>query len=186
MKRKLSIALVICAAAAGALVTSGSIMLPPETHKQMEITSSAFKNGQPIPSQYTCDDKNISPPLEWNGAPTGTESLALIVDDPDAPGTVWTHWVVFDLPADASGLPEDAVKTESVLAKAKQGLNDFKKAGYGGPCPPGGSQHRYFFKIYALDIKLGLPSGASRKAVETAMTKHILAQGQIMGIYQRK
>jgi hypothetical protein len=186
MKRKLSIALVICSIAACALVASGSIMLPPETHKQMEISSSAFKNGQPIPGQYTCDDKNISPPLAWNGAPTGTESLVLMVDDPDAPGGVWTHWVVFDLPADASGLSEDAAKTDSVFEKAKQGLNDFKNAVYGGPCPPGGSQHRYFFKIYALDIKLGLPSGASRKAVEAAMAKHILAQGQVMGTYRRK
>jgi Raf kinase inhibitor-like YbhB/YbcL family protein len=186
IKRKLLFVPAICLAIACVPVATGTILQPPETHTLMEITSSAFKNGQPIPSQYTCDDKNISPPLAWNGAPANAQSLALIVDDPDAPTGVWTHWVVFDLPADASGLPEDAAKNESVIGKAKQGLNDFKNAGYGGPCPPGGKSHRYFFKIYALDITLGLPSGAPRKAVEAAMTKHILAQGQWMGTYQRK
>jgi hypothetical protein len=185
-KRKLSLALAICLAAAGILMATGSVLQPPETHRQMEISSSAFKNGQPIPSLYTCDDKNISPPLAWNGAPRNAASLVLIVDDPDAPAGVWTHWVVFDLPADSSGLPESASKTEPVAGNAKQGVNDFKKVGYSGPCPPAGKQHRYFFKIYALDITLGLQPGASRKAVEAAMTKHILAQGQFMGTYQRK
>lgn len=176
----------VCLVIACVLTATGAVLQPPETHQQMDITSSAFKNGQSIPSQYTCDDKNISPPLAWNGAPANTQSLALIVDDPDAPTGVWTHWVVFDLSSDVSGLPEDAAKAESVLSKAKQGVNDFKNAAYGGPCPPGGKPHRYFFKIYALDITLGLPAGASRKEVEAAMTKHILAQGQIMGTYQRK
>jgi hypothetical protein len=185
-KRKLSLALAICLAAAGILMATGSVLQPPETHRQLEISSSAFNNGQPIPSLYTCDDKNISPPLAWNGAPRNAASLVLIVDDPDAPSGIWTHWVVFDLPADSSGLPEGASKTEPVAGNAKQGVNDFKKVGYSGPCPPAGKQHRYFFKIYALDITLGLPPGASRKAVEAAMTKHILAQGQFMGTYQRK
>jgi Raf kinase inhibitor-like YbhB/YbcL family protein len=165
---------------------TGSVLHPPETHRQMEISSSAFKNGQPIPRQYTCDEKNISPPLAWDGAPANAQSLVLIVDDPDAPTGVWTHWVMFDLPADGSGLPENAAKTKFASRNAKQGVNDFKNIGYDGPCPPGGKQHRYFFKIYALDIALGLSPGASRKAVEAAMTKHILAQGQLMGTYQRK
>jgi Raf kinase inhibitor-like YbhB/YbcL family protein len=186
-KRNLFLAVAICSsAAAGVIATRGSIMKPPESHKQMDLTSSAFKNGQPIPSQYTCDGKNISPPLTWNGAPGNTESLALIVDDPDAPRGVWTHWVVFDLPANASELPEAAAKSGSLPGNAKEGLNDFKHASYDGPCPPAGQEHRYFFKIYALDAALSLPSGASRKDVEAAMTKHILAQGQLMGTYQRK
>ncbi|HWD94226.1 MAG TPA: YbhB/YbcL family Raf kinase inhibitor-like protein [Verrucomicrobiae bacterium] len=186
LKRKLLFLPGACLAAAGILSATGAMLPPPETHTQMEISSTAFKNGQPIPSQYTCDEKNISPPLAWSGEPPNTQSLVLIVDDPDAPSGVWTHWVVFDLPADACGLSADAAKTDSVLSKARQGLNDFKNAGYDGPCPPGGKPHRYFFKIYALDIPLGLPPGASRTAVEAAMTKHILAQGQLMGTYQRK
>jgi hypothetical protein len=186
MWRKTFLASAICLAAAYALVSQGSVLQPPETHRKMDITSSAFQNGQPIPSAYTCDDKNISPPLVWTGMPPNTESLVLIVDDPDAPTGVWTHWVAFDLPADCSGLPEDAAKSNPIVGSAKQGVNDFKKTGYNGPCPPGGKQHRYFFKIYALDTTLGLPAGASRNAVEAAMTKHILAQGQLMGTYQRK
>lgn len=150
----------------------------------MDFTSTAFKNGQPIPVDYTCEGKNISPPLMWTGAPGNTESVALIVDDPDAPKGVWTHWVVFDLPPDASGLPENAASY--VAANAKQGVNDFKHATYDGPCPPAGKAHRYFFKIYALDTKIDLPSGASRQEVESAMAKHVLAQGQLMGTYQRK
>ena len=174
------------AALACVLVTTASVMSPPETHRKMALISSAFKEGQAIPSQYTCDGKNISPPLAWNGAPTGTASLALIVDDPDAPTGVWTHWVLFNLPADSSDLPEDASQSESALHSAVQGRNDFKKLSYGGPCPPAGKQHRYFFKIYALDITLNLPPGATSKDVQTAMTKHILAEGQLMGTYQKK
>jgi hypothetical protein len=185
-KHKLFLTLAICSAAAGMVVTRGSIMKPLEPHKQMELASSAFKNGQPIPNQYTCEGKNISPPLTWNGAPANTESLVLIVDDPDAPRGVWTHWVMFDLPADASGLPEAAAQSGSLPGNAKEGLNDFKHSSYDGPCPPAGQEHRYFFKIYALDTALGLPSGASRKDVEAAMAKHILAEGQLMGTYQRK
>jgi hypothetical protein len=184
--RILSLGLTLCSAAACVLVTTGSVMAPPQTHRRMNLSSSAFKDAQPIPSQYTCDGQNISPPLAWSGTPGNAESLALIMDDPDAPSGVWTHWVVFNLPADASDLPEAAAKAEPIAGNAKQGLNDFKRPGYGGPCPPTGKQHRYFFKIYALDTTLGLPSGASRKAVEAAMTKHILAEGQLMGTYQRK
>jgi Raf kinase inhibitor-like YbhB/YbcL family protein len=185
-KRKLFLALAICSAATGAVVTRASVMKPPEAHKQMELTSSAFKNGQPIPNQYTCEGNNISPPLTWNGAPGNTETFALIVDDPDAPKGVWTHWMVFNLPADASGLPEAAAKSGPLPGNAKEGLNDFNHPNYDGPCPPAGKEHRYFFKIYALDTALGLPSGASRKDMEAAMAKHILAEGQLMGTYQRK
>ena len=178
--------LLACASAACVLLTTASVISPPETHRKMALGSSAFKDGQPIPSQYTCDGKNISPPLAWNGAPANTASLALIVDDPDAPTGVWTHWVMFNLPADGSDLPEDASRSDAALHSAIQGRNDFKHTGYGGPCPPAGKQHRYFFKIYALDITLNLPSGASRKEVEAAMTKHVLAEGQLMGTYLKK
>lgn len=151
----------------------------------MQLTSTAFAEGQSIPAKYTCTGKNISPPLSWTGAPAETKSLALITDDPDAPAGTWVHWVLFDLPAGTSGLPEDLSKGQHVAGGATQGLNDFKHLGYGGPCPPPGKPHRYFFKLYALDTTLGLKPGSSKKDVEHAMEKHILAQGQLMGIYQR-
>jgi Raf kinase inhibitor-like YbhB/YbcL family protein len=161
----------------------GSVLAPPEAHKKMSLSSSAFKDGQPIPTQYTCDGKNISPPLAWSGLPVNTQSLLLILDDPDAPSGVWTHWIVYNLPADASELAEDKAPS---APNAKQGINDFKKPGYGGPCPPGGKAHRYFFKIFALDTMLDLSAGATRKEVDAAMAKHVLAMGQLMGTYQRK
>lgn len=110
----------------------------------------------------------------------------LIIDDPDAPGGTWTHWVVYDLPADTSELAEDAVRSQFTSGGAKEGLNDFKHVGYGGPCPPAGKTHRYMFKLYALDALLGLKSGESKKEVEAAMAKHILGQGQLIGTYQRQ
>jgi Raf kinase inhibitor-like YbhB/YbcL family protein len=118
--------------------------------------------------------------------PPGTKSLVLIADDPDAPAGTWVHWVLFDLPASTSELQEDQPKTQYLPGGAKQGLNDFRALGYGGPCPPPDKPHRYFFKLYALDTQLGLKAGASKKDVEHAMGKHILAQTQLMGIYKRK
>jgi hypothetical protein len=185
-KRGFSFALVIIALAAGAVLTTGMVLQPLDPSKQIQVTSTAFKNMQPIPRDYTCDGRNVSPPLAWSGAPAGTKSFALIVDDPDAPGGIWTHWVVFDLPADISELPEEAPKSQLNAGNAQQGLNDFKHLGYGGPCPPAGKPHRYLFKIFALDTTLGLKSGASKKDVETAMAKHILGQGQLAGTYQRQ
>lgn len=176
-------AALVCAAIATVLVTTGSLMSPPEARKKMVLSSSAFKDGQPIPAEYTCDGKNISPQLNWSGAPANTQSLLLIVDDPDAPAGVWTHWLVWDLSTDISDLAEDFAKSPST---AKQGTNDFKKPGYGGPCPPTGKTHRYFFRIYALDTALNLPAGASRKDVDAAIAKHVVAMGQLMGTYQRK
>jgi hypothetical protein len=152
----------------------------------MQLTSTAFTEGAAIPAQYTCDAKNISPPLKWSGVPAGAKSLALIVDDPDAPSSTWVHWVLYDLPASVSELPEDLAKSQYVTGGAKQGLNDFKHLGYGGPCPPHGKPHRYFFKLYALDSLLDLRPGLTKKDLESAMEKHILARGQLMGIYQRK
>lgn len=181
-KRRSFFGLAICATLACAFMASGVILQALDPGKRMQLTSTAFRNMQPIPGDNTCDGKNISPPLAWTGAPAGVQSFALIVDDPDAPNGVWTHWVVFDLPQDTSELPEDA----AISGNARQGLNDFKRASYGGPCPPSGKAHRYVFKLYALDTTLGLKTGASKKEVEAAMAKHILAQGQLVGTYQRK
>jgi Raf kinase inhibitor-like YbhB/YbcL family protein len=154
--------------------------------ERMQLTSSAFTEGGPIPAKHTCDDKNVSPPLKWSGVPTGTKSLALIADDPDAPSGMWVHWVLYDLPATATELAEDVPKSQYVAAGAKQGLNDFRHLGYGGPCPPPGKAHRYYFKLYALDTVLDLKPGATKKDVERAMEKHVLAQAQLMGTYKRK
>ena len=170
--------LTACAGVAGAASASGK--------GTMQLTSTAFTEAQPIPSKYTCDGENISPPLSWNGVPTGTKSLALIVDDPDAPAGIWVHWVVYDLPATASELPEGLPKSQYVPGGAKQGLNDFKHLGYGGPCPPAGKAHRYYLKLYALDRVLELKPGSTKQEVERAMEKHTLAHGQLMGTYKRK
>ncbi|HIC84701.1 MAG TPA: YbhB/YbcL family Raf kinase inhibitor-like protein [Desulfobacterales bacterium] len=148
------------------------------------VKSSAFKEGEMIPKKYTCDGEDISPPLSWEGVPEGTKSIAIICDDPDAPMGTWVHWVLFNLPPGTNTLPE-AVPPEAVLENgARHGINDFRKLGYGGPCPPGGT-HRYYFKIYALDIVLGLQSGASKADLLKAMEGHVLSEGQIMGRYKR-
>ena len=152
----------------------------------MQLTSSAFSVGQEIPAKYTCDGQNVSPPLKWSGAPAETKSFALIVDDPDAPVGTWSHWVLFDLPGAATELPEGLPKSQYVAGGARQGLNDFKHLGYGGPCPPASKPHRYFFKVYALDHLLDLKPGASKKEVELPLDKHTLAQGQLIGLYKRK
>ena len=152
----------------------------------MQLTSAAFAEGAAIPAKYTCDEKNVSPPLKWNAVPPATKSLVLIADDPDAPVGTWVHWVLFDLPAGTSELQEDQPKTQYLPGGAKQGLNDFRTLGYGGPCPPPGKPHRYFFKLYALNTQLELKAGARKKDVEHAMANHILAQTQLMGTYKRK
>jgi len=179
-----------CAAfAAGAvalLFAVASTATAEEKSMSLTITSTAFAPNASIPSLYTCEGKDVSPPLAWSGVPAGTRSLALIVDDPDAPAGTWVHWVLYDLPANISELPEDLVKGQHLPNGAKQGLNDFKHLGYGGPCPSPGNPHRYFFKLYALDASLDLKPGATKQAVEQAMAKHVLAQGQLMGTYKRK
>lgn len=151
----------------------------------LELKSPDFSAGGKIPTQFTCDGVYISPALEWNAPPTGTQSFALIVDDPDAPVGTWVHWVLFDLPETLRSLPQNYPKSEQSADGSRQGRNDFKKIGYGGPCPPAGKPHRYFFKLYALDAKLGLKPGAVKKDVERAMQGHILAQGEYMGRYSR-
>ncbi len=152
----------------------------------MKLSSTAFTEGAVIPAKHTCDERNISPALKWTGVPAETKSLVLIVDDPDAPSGTWVHWLVYDLPPQTSELAEDMPKTQYLPGGAKQGLNDFRALGYGGPCPPPGKAHRYFFKLYALDKQLDLKPGATKRDLERAMANHIIGQAQLMGTYQRK
>jgi Raf kinase inhibitor-like YbhB/YbcL family protein len=151
----------------------------------LELKSLDFTAGGNIPKQFTCDGADLSPALEWTAPPAATQSFALIADDPDAPMGTWVHWVIFDLPAKLRALPQNFPKTEQSADGSRQGRNDFRKIGYGGPCPPPGKAHRYFFKLYALDAKLNLKPGATKKDVERAMQGHILAQGEYMGRYSR-
>ncbi|MFQ5532982.1 MAG: YbhB/YbcL family Raf kinase inhibitor-like protein, partial [Candidatus Methylomirabilales bacterium] len=148
----------------------------------MQMTSQAFEAGGMIPAKYTCDGPDVSVPLRWTDPPAGTQSFALIADDPDAPVGTWVHWVVWNIPASASGLDENLPKTASLPNGAKQGTTDFRRIGYGGPCPPSGT-HRYFFKLYALDTTLDLPSSTTKRDLEQAIEGHILAQAELMGRY---
>ncbi|MBN1225027.1 MAG: YbhB/YbcL family Raf kinase inhibitor-like protein [Candidatus Aminicenantes bacterium] len=150
----------------------------------MQIMSKAFNDSKEIPQKYTCDGDNVSPPLEWLNIPEETKTLALICDDPDAPMGTWVHWVIFNIPADADRLPEGIPPEYELDNGICQGMSDFKKVGYGGPCPPSGT-HRYFFKIYALDSKLDLPQGATKAHVMIAMEGHVLALAHLMGTYRR-
>jgi Raf kinase inhibitor-like YbhB/YbcL family protein len=153
---------------------------------KIEITSAAFAEGEPIPPKHTCDGRDLSPPLHWSKVPPGTRSLALIVDDPDAPAGTWVHWVLYGLSPELSGLPDGVGKSQYVLNGARQGLNDFKRLGYGGPCPPPGKPHRYFFKLYALDAGMALEPGVTKKELLQAMEGHVIGEGRLMGTYQRK
>lgn len=150
----------------------------------MKLTSSAFAAEEMIPTRYTCDGEDISPALSWEGIPQGTQSLVLIVDDPDAPGQTFVHWVLYDLPPETRQLPANVPNSEQLPNGGVQGKNDFGKIGYGGPCPPEGT-HRYFFKLYALDTQLGLSAGATKAQVEAAMSSHILAAQELIGRYSR-
>jgi Raf kinase inhibitor-like YbhB/YbcL family protein len=150
----------------------------------MKLTSSAFQEGKSIPSIYSCDGKDISPPLIWSGAPVGAKSFALIADDPDAPRGTWVHWVLWNLPASANELKEALPSIPHLPSGALQGKNDSGDSGYGGPCPPSGT-HRYFFKLYALDTMLSLKSGATKSQLEASMKGHELAQATLMGVYSR-
>jgi len=151
----------------------------------LEIGSKAFSAGETIPKKFTCDGPDVSPKLNWNEPPAKTQGFALIMDDPDAPVGTWVHWVLFDLPADTRELAEGVAKQDQLANGARQGRNDFGKIGYGGPCPPQGNPHRYFFKLYALDAKLNLKAGASKADAERAMKGHLLAQAELMGRYGR-
>ena len=161
----------------------------PAQQREVEITlslsSTAFKEGDKIPVKYTCDGQDISPPLVWSEPPQKTQAFALIADDPDAPGGVFTHWVLFNLSSNVRQLNEDIPAQERLQNGASQGKNDFGRIGYGGPCPPRGPAHRYRFTIYALDKPLDLKPGVSKKQLLDATKAHILAQGQLIGTYQR-
>lgn len=150
----------------------------------MKLTSEVFSNEEMIPEKYTCDGQDISPPLQWEDVPEETKSLALICDDPDAPVGTWVHWVIFDIPQDIDSLTENVSTTKEFANGSKQGINDFHKIGYGGPCPPG-EKHRYFFKLYALDKMLNLKPGISKSELERAMGKHILEKAELIGNYAR-
>jgi Raf kinase inhibitor-like YbhB/YbcL family protein len=151
----------------------------------IELTSLAFQNGTAIPKTYTGDGADQSPPLRWAESPAGTKSLALICNDPDAPRGTWVHWVLFNLPAQSRELEASVPTTETLGNGAKQGTNDFGNIGYGGPAPPKGKPHRYYFKLYALDSTLDLSSGATKAQLTDAIKGRILAEGQLMGTYQR-
>ena len=180
-------ALIPAAAVLVGMILAGLALLPLASggaDMAITITSSAFTEGGMIPRKHTCDAEDTSPGLKWSGVPKETRSLALICDDPDAPVGTWVHWVLFNLPPDvtelAAGIPPDATLKNG----ARHGQNDFRKLGYGGPCPPGGT-HRYFFKLYALDTQLNLDSGSTKAQLLAAMKGHILAEGQLMGKYKR-
>jgi Raf kinase inhibitor-like YbhB/YbcL family protein len=146
----------------------------------MKLGSPAFPDDGNIPREFTCDGEDVSPPLAWNGAPAGTAAFVIVADDPDAGSFV--HWLLYNIPPDIQALPKAASPGEG----AKEGLNSFKQAGYGGPCPPAGKSHHYRFRIYALDAPLELERGATREDLERAMRGHILARGELVGRYQRQ
>jgi Raf kinase inhibitor-like YbhB/YbcL family protein len=150
-----------------------------EATMSLELTSDAFMNGQSIPAKYSCTGKNISPALAWNEPPTGTQSFALIVDDPDAPMGSWVHWVLFNIPANTRSLQESLDTSAMSIGKNSSG-----NMRYDGPCPPSGT-HRYFFKLYALDATLSLSPGATKEQILNAMKGHILAQGELMGTFSK-
>jgi len=150
------------------------------------VTSPAFAKETPIPARYTCDGQDVSPPLEWTAGPIGTESYALIMDDPDAPAGTWVHWVAWNIKA--TKLPEDVsseAMAETPVGQIRNGTNSWDRIGYGGPCPPSGT-HRYFFKVYALDRELDLGPDATKQALMAAMERHILDRGELMGTYARQ
>ncbi len=181
--RVLLLALICMLASAGAVASNAR-----QTEggsESMQIQSSAFNEGDTIPRKHTCDGEDVSPQLTWSAAPEGTKSFVLICDDPDAPVGTWVHWVLFGLSSDTTELPEGVPDGEEVLGGAKHGRTDFGNLGYGGPCPPPGPAHRYFFKLYAIDTEPPLGAGATKADVMAAIEGHILAEGRLMGRYGR-
>jgi Raf kinase inhibitor-like YbhB/YbcL family protein len=186
-----------CAALAVFLLSAGCQADGPEKkpagnareETAMELKSSAFEADGRIPVKYTCDGEDLSPPLAWSGAPQGTQSFAMIMDDPDAPPGTWVHWVLYDLPATTRELPEGLPKNETLDDGSVHGIcwgvSSFNRVGYYGPCPPPGSPHRYFFKLYALDAKLALDPRATKDDVVKAMEGHVLAKVELVGLYGR-
>jgi Raf kinase inhibitor-like YbhB/YbcL family protein len=167
--------------------TPGSIIaaIPGEPPMTFALHTTAFSPGGDIPSKHTCSGADVSPPLSWSDPPARTQALALIMDDPDAPSGTFTHWVLYDLDPKKQELQEGVPKKEQLPGGALQGKNDFGKIGYGGPCPPPGKPHRYFFRLYALDGKVSLKPAAARHEVEAAIKGHVLAQAELMGKFRR-
>jgi len=171
----------IVAAHSGATAASTTT----EQAMSFKISSPSFSNGGTIEKKLTCEGADVSPQLKWTEPPDGTKSFALLVDDPDAPVGNWNHWTIWNIPSSLRSLPEGQSKEASLPDGSQQGLNDFRKPGYNGPCPPPGKPHRYYFKLFALDAKLELRAGARKKDLEEAMRGHILAQAEWMGKYGR-
>jgi hypothetical protein len=171
---------------AGALALLAAMgTLGKEPSGKMVLETTAFRPGATIPARFTCSGANVSPALTWSRVPAGVRSFVLIVDDPDAPGGTWVHWVVYNLPAAARQLPEHVPPGDTLAAGGRQGVNDFPLDGYGGPCPPPGKPHRYFFRLYALDTTLALPGRARRGEVDAARRGHVLAEAELMGTFGR-
>ena len=184
--RKLGLALAVIFLTISACVGDGDESPILEDHPiTIDVTSTAFAEGSDIPARFTCDDADVSPPLQWTGVPQETKSIALVVDDPDARGT-WVHWVMYAIPSTTAELPEAVPDEDTTAQGAIQGENDFGRIGYDGPCPPGGSPHRYVFKVYALDAIPDLEQGAEKKDLLQAMEGRILAEGRLMGRYARR
>ncbi len=156
-----------------------------QTQPVFSISSLSFSNGGAIPKQHTCSGENFSPPLQWRNPPNGAKSFALIADDPDAPMGVFVHWVIYNLPADTCGLSEKASPQGALLEGCVEGVNDFKRIGYSGPCPPPGKPHRYFFKLYALDTVVDIPGKATKALLIQKMQGHILDQAELVGLFGR-
>lgn len=176
----LSLSAIFLISACASQPTNTEKSLTQPSMNSLIVTSLAFQHNQTIPRRYTCEGEDKSPPLSIAEAPEGTKSFALIVDDPDAPVGLWVHWLVWNISPDKTVIAEG-----ETASGALQGLNDFRKTDYGGPCPPPGKPHRYFFKVFALDDMLDLPAGSSKDQLESAMQGHILAQGELIGLYQR-
>jgi Raf kinase inhibitor-like YbhB/YbcL family protein len=151
-----------------------------------ELTSPAFANGAGVPVRHTCDGADVSPALAWKDAPAGAKAFALVCEDPDAPAGTWTHWVAYDLPAGRRDLPEGVPHDQTLADGSRQGMNDFRKLGYGGPCPPPGPAHRYVFKLFALDAPTGLEPGATRQQLLQAIARHTVGTAELTGTYRRR
>ncbi len=187
MKRLLLIMVIVlsaCAPSAPEAEPPTADPLAMEDAMTIELTSPAFAQGQPIPVKYTCRGEDISPALAWSEPPAGTQTFALIMDDPDAPAGTWVHWVLFNIPASARSLPEAFPSEASLPDGSQSGKNSWGRTGYGGPCPPSGT-HRYFFKLYALDEPLAIQPGADKGELEKAMVGHILATAELMGTFSK-
>ena len=191
MKTRLLVTVAVLVVAAAVLIVAltprptakAPVPAAKEAAVSLQLTSSAFAAGGAIPKRFTCDGEDVPPPLAWTGAPAGTRSFALVVDDPDAPMGTWVHWVLYDLPDTTAALPE-AVTASTLPPGTHEGTNSWKRTGYGGPCPPSG-RHRYFHKLYALDIVLPDLDRPTRAELEKAMAGHVLAQTELVGTYQR-